>query len=57
MHDGVRFRSKGGCEGGCAHLGGSEDILDGHGNLGANAVTLDNADREVSLWQALVVLL
>ncbi len=30
-------------------LGGSEDVLDGHGDLGANAITLDQADGVVAL--------
>jgi hypothetical protein len=31
------------------NLGGGEDVLDGLGNLGANAVTLDEADEVVAL--------
>lgn len=30
-------------------LGGSEDVLDGDGDLGADAVSLNQADVEVSL--------
>ena len=30
-------------------LGGSEDVLDGDGNLGANAITLDQADGVATL--------
>jgi len=32
-----------------AYLGGSEDVLDGNGNLGADAVTLNQADGVVAL--------
>lgn len=31
------------------NLGGSEDVLDGDGNLGANAITLDQADGVAAL--------
>lgn len=31
------------------NLGGGEDVLDGDGNLGANAVTLDQADGVAAL--------
>jgi hypothetical protein len=30
-------------------LGGSEDVLDGDGNLGANAITLNQADSVATL--------
>lgn len=31
------------------NLGGGEDVLDGLRDLGANTVTLDQADQEVAL--------
>jgi hypothetical protein len=31
------------------NLGGGKDVLDGHGNLGANAITLDQADGVATL--------
>lgn len=31
------------------NLGGGEDILDGHSDLRANAITLDQTDEEVAL--------
>lgn len=31
------------------NLGSGEDVLDGHGDLGANAVTFDQADQVVAL--------
>lgn len=33
-----------------AYLGGSEDVLDCNGNLGADTVTLDQADGIVALF-------
>jgi hypothetical protein len=36
-------------------LGGGEDVLDGHGNLGANAITLDQADGVAALQAVLAV--
>lgn len=33
------------------NLSGSEDVLDGLGDLGANAITLDQADEVVALVQ------
>lgn len=31
------------------YLGGGEDVLDGNGNLGANAITFDQTDCVVTL--------
>jgi hypothetical protein len=39
-----------------ANLCGGEDFLDRHGNLGANTVTLDQADQVVALQTALSAL-
>ena len=36
-----------------AYLGSSEDVLDGLRDLGANAVTLDQADKVVALVELL----
>lgn len=36
------------------NLGGGEDVLDGLGNLGADTVTLNQADQEVALRIMLV---
>jgi hypothetical protein len=33
----------------CTNLGSGEDVLDRHGNLGTNAITLDQTDEEVAL--------
>jgi hypothetical protein len=37
------------------NLGGGKDVLDGLGDLGANAITLDQADQEVALVSACTV--
>lgn len=49
---GVRVSCRTGASGpaeGNADLGGSEDVLDGDGDLGADAISLNQADGEFSL--------
>lgn len=36
------------------YLGGGKDVLDGLGDLGANTITLDQADKKVALRIMLV---
>lgn len=36
--------------GALTYVRGGEDVFDGLGNLGANAITLDQADEVVALW-------